>query len=171
MGEFGASSLYGQYADYKAYTLEVAGRRYQDTLKPVKFYGEGTIGIGFIEETDVLLVAPRGQYQRATDFYDQTAAFTFGINAGALFETRRLDLRPGGSALHHRHVRGGRPRRHRARDHQRQQRPLDLPNPDRRQVPVLVARRAPGSSSEPALRVVYFLTSSFRLFSRTGSLE
>ena len=94
MGEFGASSLYGQYADYKAYTLEVAGRRYQDTLKPVKFYGEGTIGIGFIEETDVLLVAPAaGQYQRATDFYDQTAAFTFGINAGALFEiTRRAGI-------------------------------------------------------------------------------
>lgn len=90
MGEYGASSLYGQYADYKAYTLDFAGRRYQDTLKPLKFYGEGTIGLGFIRETDVLLVAPAaGQYQRATDFYDQTAAFTFGLNAGALFEITR----------------------------------------------------------------------------------
>ena len=53
-------------------------------------YGEGTIGLGFIKETDVLLVAPAAnQFQHATDFYDQTAAFTFGLNAGALFELSR----------------------------------------------------------------------------------
>ena len=94
MGEFGSSSLYGQYADYKAYTLDFAGRRYGNAEKPVKFYGEGTIGLGFIQEIDVLLVAPAaGKYQRATDFYDQTAAFTVGVNGGVLFDiTRRAGI-------------------------------------------------------------------------------
>ena len=88
MGDFGASRLYGQYTDYKAYTLDVALRRYQNTTSPIRLYGEGTVGLGFIDETDVTLVAPAANlFRNATDFYDQTAAFTFGGNAGALFQT------------------------------------------------------------------------------------
>ena len=50
-------------------------------------YGEGTIGLGFIEETDVRLAAPQANVEgNATDFYDQTAAFTFGVNGGLMVE-------------------------------------------------------------------------------------
>ena len=51
-------------------------------------YGEGTIGLAFIGETDVMLVAPGANLAGdATDFYDRTAAFTVAGNAGVLFET------------------------------------------------------------------------------------
>ena len=53
----------------------------------VNFYGEGTIGLAFIDELDVVLAAPGlGLTQLATDFYDATAAFTLGVNAGATFD-------------------------------------------------------------------------------------
>ena len=51
-----------------------AVRRFQARLRA---YGEGTLGLAFIEETDVTLVAPGANFTGdVTDFYDQTAAFT-----------------------------------------------------------------------------------------------
>jgi hypothetical protein len=48
---------------------------------------EGTVGIGFIDETDVVLVAPQANLAKvATDFYDRTAAFGFGGNFGVLWQ-------------------------------------------------------------------------------------
>ena len=89
MGDFGTSRLYGQYTDYQAYTLDFGLRRYQRaTDSSFRLYGEGTVGLGFIDETDVVLAAPAvNLFRDATDFYDQTAAFTFGGNVGALFAT------------------------------------------------------------------------------------
>ena len=56
--------------------------------RKIRPYGEGTIGIGFVDKTDVTLVAPGANLAgQATDFYDQTAAFTLGANAGVLIET------------------------------------------------------------------------------------
>ena len=54
----------------------------------------GTLGIGFIDSINVLLAAPQANLLfDNTDFYDQTAAFTWGINAGVLFRiNERLDL-------------------------------------------------------------------------------
>ena len=41
-----------------------------------------------IDETDVILVAPAANLSgNATDFYDKTAAFTLGGNAGVLIQT------------------------------------------------------------------------------------
>ena len=59
-------------------------------LKPsIRGYGEATIGLAFIGETDVLLSAPAVNFTAdASDFYDRTAAFTFGVNVGALFDFR-----------------------------------------------------------------------------------
>jgi hypothetical protein len=52
-------------------------------------YGEATIGVAFISETDVVLAAPATDFiETATDFYDATAAFTFAINVGVMFELR-----------------------------------------------------------------------------------
>jgi len=83
MGDYGASNLYGQYTDYQTFGIDFGLRRYA-TLKPkLRAYGEGTLGISFVDKTDVTLVAPgAGLVTDANDFYDQTAAFTFGVNVG-----------------------------------------------------------------------------------------
>jgi len=85
MGDIGVSRLYGQYADYQSFGLDVGLRRYMDVAQGVRLYGEGTVGLAFIDETDVILVAPAANLSgNATDFYDRTAAFTLGANAGLL---------------------------------------------------------------------------------------
>jgi hypothetical protein len=88
MGDLGVSSLYGEYDDYKSLGLDVGYRRYAPPRWPkVRPYVEGTAGIAFISEIDVLLAAPQANLvQNATDFYDRTAAFTLGLNGGALFD-------------------------------------------------------------------------------------
>jgi len=89
MGDIGSSNLYGQYTDYQSFGLDVGLRRYGGNLsRKIRPYGEGTIGIGFVDKTDVTLVAPGANLAgQATDFYDQTAAFTLGANAGVLIDT------------------------------------------------------------------------------------
>jgi len=95
LGDLGPSSLYGEYSDYQSLALDFGYRRYVPTSnKNFQFYGEGTIGIGFIDSINVVLAAPQSNLVADnTDFYDQTAAFTWGINAGVLFRfTEKIDL-------------------------------------------------------------------------------
>jgi len=94
MGDLGASRLYGQYQDYQSFGLDVGYRQYLPLKKSIRGYAEGTAGIAFIDETDVLLAAPQANLTgRATDFYDKTAAFTLGGNVGVLFAVRpQLEL-------------------------------------------------------------------------------
>jgi hypothetical protein len=88
MGDIGASRLYGQYADYQSLGLDAGLRRYMDLTSSIRAYGEGTIGLAIIDETDVILVAPAANLSgNATDFYDKTAAFALGGNAGVLVQT------------------------------------------------------------------------------------
>ena len=88
MGDIGVSRLYGQYTDYQAFGLDVGLRRYRNVSPMIRAYGEGTIGLGFVDKTDVTLVAPSINFSRqSTDFYDQTAAFTLGGNVGVLVQT------------------------------------------------------------------------------------
>ena len=88
MGDLGLSNLYGQYSDYQALTLDFGVRQYGRLKDKVQAYAEGTIGLGFVDKTDVTLIAPGINFAgQATDFYDQTTAFTFGVNAGILVET------------------------------------------------------------------------------------
>jgi hypothetical protein len=87
LGDIGPSSLYGQYSDYKTLGFDVGYRRYVP-LQNSRFrpYGEATIGLAYIESINVLLAAPTANVVfDNTDFYDQTSAFTWGINFGALF--------------------------------------------------------------------------------------
>lgn len=87
LGDIGASKLYGQYDDYQSFGMDVGLRRYLDLTPKVRAYGEGTIGLAFIDETDVVLVAPSTNLAgNATDFYDRTSAFTLGGNVGVLFQ-------------------------------------------------------------------------------------
>jgi len=95
MGDIGVSNLYGQYDDYKTFGLDFGYRRYSSQRwGRVTPYAEGTLGIAFINEIDVLLAAPQANLvQNATDFYDRTAAFTLGVNGGILVPiTDRSDL-------------------------------------------------------------------------------
>ena len=89
LGDYGASNLYGQYADYQSFGMDVGYRQYVPIKHAIRGYGEGTIGLAFVDETDVVLVAPQANLAGlATDFYDRTAAFTLGFNAGVIFEVR-----------------------------------------------------------------------------------
>jgi hypothetical protein len=86
MGDLGISNLYGQYADYQAFGIDFGMRQYMPIKNTIRGYGEATIGIAVIDELDVTLAAPTANVSGlASDFYDQTAAFTFGINGGVLF--------------------------------------------------------------------------------------
>ena len=88
MGDIGVSRLYGQYDDYQSLGLDAGFRRYMDLTEKIRLYGEGTLGVAIIDETDVILVAPAANLSgNATDFYDKTAAFTLGGNAGVLVQT------------------------------------------------------------------------------------
>jgi hypothetical protein len=87
MGDIGSSKLYAQYDPYRSFALDAGLRRYVDVADNVRVYGEATMGIGFISETDVTLVAPTANLAgHATDFYDRTAAFSFGGNIGLLLQ-------------------------------------------------------------------------------------
>jgi opacity protein-like surface antigen len=89
LGDIGVSNLYGQYSDYQSLSMDVGYRRYLpfQSHPTIRGYGEALIGIAFVDKTDVILVAPSSNFVRdATDFYDQTAAFAFGVNAGVLFD-------------------------------------------------------------------------------------
>ena len=95
LGDIGPSSLYAQYSDYQAFGLDVGYRRYMPLdRRDIRIYGEATIGLGFIDAIDVELAAPQANVVfDSTDFYDQTAAFTWSFGAGVLFSiAEQVDL-------------------------------------------------------------------------------
>jgi hypothetical protein len=88
MGDIGVSNLYGKYTDYQTFGLDVGLRQYMNLTSSLRAYGEGAVGVGFVDKTDVTLVAPGANLERdANDFYDQTAALALGANVGMLFQT------------------------------------------------------------------------------------
>ena len=88
MGDIGVSNLYGQFSDYQTLSLDFGLRRYAELKPNLLAYGEGTIGLGFVDKIDVGLVAPGANLaSQNNDFYDQTAAFTVGVNVGLLVQT------------------------------------------------------------------------------------
>jgi len=87
LGDIGASKLYGQFSDYQALTLDLGARQYYPLSPKVRAYGEGAIGIGFIDKIDIKLVAPGvNMITNANDVYDQTVAFSLGGNGGLMFD-------------------------------------------------------------------------------------
>jgi hypothetical protein len=88
LGDIGPSSLYSQYSDYKSLGLDFGYRRYLPTsVKDMRFYGEAMLGAAFITRINAQFAAPQSNAVfTSTDFYDRTAAFTWGINVGALFK-------------------------------------------------------------------------------------
>ena len=85
LGTANGTDLVATFDDYKSWTVEAGYRHFFATrnvrLRP---YGGGTIGVAIIDEIDGIFAAPQAGITRsATDFYDGTAAFSFGVNGGA----------------------------------------------------------------------------------------
>ena len=95
LGDIGPSSLYAQYDDYKSFALDLGYRRYFPlSNSDIRLFGEGTIGVGIISAIGVQFAAPQSNvvFPQA-NYYDRTAAFTFGFNFGALFKfSDRMDF-------------------------------------------------------------------------------
>jgi len=87
MGDYGPSSLYGQYSDYKAFGFDFGYRRYMPlSTSGFRVYAEGAIGIADVNRINIQLAAPQSNLvMNNTDFYDGTAAFTWSVGAGVLF--------------------------------------------------------------------------------------
>jgi hypothetical protein len=86
LGDYGPSSLYAQFSDYKTWALDLGYRRYMPVSSDIRVYAEGTIGIADIQRINAQLAAPQSnQILNQSDFYDGTAAFTWGIGVGVLF--------------------------------------------------------------------------------------
>ena len=89
MGDFGISRLYAQYDDYRSTSLDFGYRRYVPIQDKISGYAEGYLGIAIINELDVTLAAPGANFTGPIgDFYDQTAAFSFGANAGVMYQAQ-----------------------------------------------------------------------------------
>jgi hypothetical protein len=92
IGEVAGANLYAQYDDYQAFTMDVGFRQYHEVTPGLQAYGEGAIGLGFVDATDVRLVAPAMNLDTTRDFFDQTVAFALGFNVGMLARvTTQLD--------------------------------------------------------------------------------
>ena len=87
LGDLGPSSLYGQYTDYKTLSFDMGFRRYMSVSNSrFRGFGELTLGVAAVEDIDLLFSAPQSNLiSNETDFYDQSAAFTWGLNVGGLF--------------------------------------------------------------------------------------
>lgn len=87
-GDIGVSNLYAEFSDYQSFGMEFGLRQYGRLTPKLQAYGEGTIGVGFIDKLDVTLIAPGANLMGfANDFYDQTAAFMMGAAGGLMIQT------------------------------------------------------------------------------------
>jgi len=106
IGTAANAPLYATFDPYKSLSLDAGYRRYfasaSERLRP---YAGGTLGIAIISEIDADLAVPDlDQVLNATDFYDRTGAFTFGLNGGALYAlSDRVDVK---GELGFRHITG-----------------------------------------------------------------
>ena len=95
LGTAGLSTFVGTFDDYKVSTFDAGYRHYfaypDKKLRP---YAGGTIGVAIIPEIDGIFAAPQaGIVRYQTDLYDGTAAFSFGVNGGLLYElSPRFDV-------------------------------------------------------------------------------
>lgn len=97
IGSVADSALFATFDDYNVWGIEAGARYYflpprqAPRLRP---YAGAAIGVSVISEIDSDLAVPAlGETLNATDFYDQTGAFTFSLNGGALVELHeRVDF-------------------------------------------------------------------------------
>jgi hypothetical protein len=88
MGDIGPNRVYGDYADYQAFGIDFGLRQYHEVTDAIRAYGEGSLGIGFVDAIDNRLVAPAINYDQKINFFDQTTAFNLGFAVGAMVRVR-----------------------------------------------------------------------------------
>ena len=91
LGDLGPSALYAQYSDYQSAALDFGYRRYMKmTKRNLSVYGEGTLGIGFIDSLNVELAAPQMNLVfDNTDCSNQTASVHMGNRCRRAVPARR----------------------------------------------------------------------------------
>ena len=95
VASLGTSALFATFDDYSSFALDGGYRYHFETKYPkLRPYAGATLGIAVIDEIDAMFAAPALNLALdATDFYDGTAAFTFGVEGGALYALNdRVDL-------------------------------------------------------------------------------
>jgi hypothetical protein len=87
VGTISNAPLVATFDTYQVVGLDVGIRRYFDTdVRKLRPFVGASLGLAVIPEIDGQFAAPDlGLTLDATDFYDGTAAFTFGVNGGALY--------------------------------------------------------------------------------------
>jgi len=88
VGDIGVSNLYAQFDDYQAVSIDAMYRRYVPIKPTIRVYGEGGLGIVYIDRLHADLVAPSINYEAPMTFYDHTASFALSINGGVMFEVK-----------------------------------------------------------------------------------
>jgi hypothetical protein len=90
-----STALEAEFEDYTVWSFDVGYRRYFNTFRElVRPFAGVTMGIADIPRIDGVFAAPAaGIVVHENDLYDGTAAFTFGINGGAIYRvTERVDV-------------------------------------------------------------------------------
>jgi hypothetical protein len=95
VGTVNNQTMYSTFDDYKAWGIDGGFRYYlNDNDQRFRTYVGASLGIAVIDEIDADFAVPSaGITLNATDFYDGTAAFTLGGNAGLLYAlSDRVDV-------------------------------------------------------------------------------
>jgi hypothetical protein len=90
VGTVGGDPLFAQFDDYRAIGIEAGYRYYfadRGASGRIKPYVGGLLGVDIVREIDAVITIPQQNViLDATNFYDRTGAFVFGLNGGALFD-------------------------------------------------------------------------------------
>jgi hypothetical protein len=87
VGTISNTPLLATFDKYQVVGLDVGYRRYFDTdISNVRPFAGASVGLAVIPEIDGQFAAPDlGLTLDESDFYDGTAAFTFGLNGGVVY--------------------------------------------------------------------------------------
>jgi hypothetical protein len=88
LGDIGVSNLYGQFDDYQSVGIDAVYRRYVPIKPTLRVYGEGGLGVVYVDRLHADLVAPSINYQAPLTFYDRSASFAVSIDGGVMFEAK-----------------------------------------------------------------------------------
>ena len=86
MGDIGASNLYGQYADYQSFGLDVGVRRYRGRVAGFAHTAKGRSGWGWSTRPTSSLVAPAANVAAAPPTSTTTPRRSRWGNAGVVFQ-------------------------------------------------------------------------------------
>lgn len=94
VGTVGTAPLFAQFDDYRTISIEFGYRYYVAdpfTYEHFHPYVGGFLGADIVRELDAVFTIPQtGAVLAATDYYDRTGAFAFGVQAGVVYDLTPL---------------------------------------------------------------------------------